>query len=554
MTRVKGPEDIEDISPEARRALADEMQTQREAENFEGAQDFNDVLTALGTLPGGDATDIEVEEHEKEQRREAAIDVLQGLRSMQGADEIRWRIYRTGHEDPKKNGYLTEIPTTQLSFNWVRDHFGGGTFRVRGYNAGGKYTVQRTLYISEDAPRKVDVVPGQSGSGFNMMEWMAAQSKLDEQRRTDDERRRREERDEAERNRKENKALMIALAGPLSTVLAAMFGNKGPDLGTLLQAVRPAPGPSVTDLIAGLASLKNLEPKPAREVDPLDKAFKIMELIQSKTPSGGDDTGWFKDVLKMLAPAAPELLKAAMTARPPVSVVPNATPSSTGHSGQASLPGRSTSFSPSGYGDGTPGSSVPGVRPIDGSVVAQVPNSGDGSVAIVDSIPVNGASAESSPNEDSEMNLLTLRVLPWFKAQLGLLLTRASRNVSVATCAEMFLSDFPDGINPDLVMKFIEAPEWWSLLTTFEPNVANYQPWFVAFRATLLELVSRLRQEAAAQDASNRKSTQKPLAEAGQASVASSGTESERKAKPDPSIVERPMAIPSLGGGSETGV
>ena len=361
-----------------------------------------------------------------DQEREQEIDVLAGLRELEGADGARWRIYRIGSDDPSLNGFLDEIGTVQLSAVWIRDKFGGGKYRVRGHLAGnGRIIAHRTIEIAGDAPRRASSIataPVASGnsSSVSFEEWE------------------RKEEIRAEKRRKERMDL-IGILGPIAApIIAAWVGRQGPDMATLIAALKPPPPP---DPIALLTQLKALNASESAHSNPFDTAFKVLEKLQDLSPPEGG-TGWMdvlKEVVKTAGPSLGGVIESAM---------------------QKSATTVSPALPPS-----------------------VAPAAAGGNIALT-----AGTFSEARSGDPTMLGMLAL--LPWLKEQMAMALQKAAQGSDPGLIAERILDDLPQGMKPDALVEFIARADWFQQLQRFDSRVAAYGPWFNAMRTAMLDEIT----------------------------------------------------------------
>lgn len=387
------------------------------------------MVIAREVDPQGDdrppVTQFDTPESYVEQRtRELDQDVLQGLRELDGADTVRWSVSRTGDEDPSRNGFLVKLNTSQLSAEYIRNRFGGGKYYVRGMYPNGGYAGHRTLDIAFDAPRTASTGVGVSagaGTGFDVQRFMAEQDAREEAR--------------AEKRRRERLEI-LQIVGPIAApIIAAMVGRQGPDISQLVTALK---GPTMPEMMTALASLKSLAPE--QTTDPIDRALKLLDVIQDKAPSGGE-TGWLDVVKEVIRAAGPTVgtviegaVQSAMTRVSPTSTTPAAAPSGL-------LP-------------------APSAAP--------------------------GGSVSATPQENPQM-LGLLALIPWLKQQLEMAIQKASRGSDPVLIAERILDDLPDSADPEQLLAFVQREDWWAQLQRLDARVSPYAQWFARMRQAMLE-------------------------------------------------------------------
>lgn len=450
---------------------------------------------------------VEAEERrEAEERSIESVDVLQGLREMQSGDPIRWHISRVGDMDPARNGHLAVWTTAQLTQDAVRDVFGGGTYRVRGHFSNGQYAAQRTITVAADAPRRsmgagFPGVSGMSsgaatGGNFNLSEFMATQEARDAQRRREQDERDQREEKRRERERADRKDLMIAALPTVGSVLAALLGrNQGPDLAGLIVALK---GPTMPEMMQGLASLKALVPE--QTTDPLDKAFKIMELLQDRS-GGGGETNWtdvFKELVKSGGPVLGAIAGRALEAGTPAG--------------------------------GMPGNAPPGMtaRVLPNAPPRPLPNT----------VPGNAAAQPLGENDVNVAQMLKLQ--GWLRQMLGVLITKAGRGADPGLYGDYLIDNIPDDLDPAIVVEALSRPDWFAILSQFDGRVAPHVTWFDQLRAHVLRTFESMRQEAEGGAVTGRREVL-PIEPGGREQVIVHGPESAP-------AIDMPMKPPSLTG------
>lgn len=412
----------------------------------------------------------------QEEQRQADLDILLALREMQGADLIRWKIFRMSDPTGRKGtGFLTTWPTTLLSIEKIQDQFGAGTYRIRGTYQNGRFAGSRTVEIAEDTarsqPKSETVVqtvqePG-TGSG-SIQELMLMLQQQNDQRRSEET----ERRETARRDRLE---LLTILAPVASAVLPALLGNRGPDLGALLTAMKPAPAPT---LLETMAALKELTPQPVLPSGPgpIDTALKLFDKFTDMAPKGAGETGW-ADILKELvrtvgpgmAPMMGQLAQAAATARARQSAQPQVA---------LSAP---TAGPPNLYGGTDPSPEPSAVRSVP-TVYSETPS------------PQNGADTSGVASQDDDMNALQmLRMVPWLKGQIEMLLVRAARGSDPELYAEVVLDSIPENVSGDTLIEFLQRTDWFQMLAQFDSRVQQHAQWFANLRAEIFKAADAIK-------------------------------------------------------------
>lgn len=365
---------------------------------------------------------------ERAQREDA--DVLSVLREVDGAEGVTWKIYRMGADNEEDNGWIADLSTVQLTMQTLSNKFGPGNYRVRGQYTNGTYAGQRTIKIARDAHRAVSVrgdsPVSTSGGGFDMQAFFAMQDKRDEARRQ-------EAKEERDRRRQDRNELLTILAPVMAAAVPALF-SRGPDLGSLLTALKPP------DPIQTIAALKQLMPDNQQPpASAMDTALKLIDKFRDMAPAEGG-TNWMdlgRELIRTLGPVAAPAIEAAMA------------------------------------------------RAQSASSVAVAPTGVAPSVSAITVGPANPSL--SAPENASMLGMLAL--LPWLKEQMAMALTKAASGSNPELIAERIIDDLPAGTQPGTLLQFIEREDWWQKLQQFEPRVATYFPWFQAMRDAMIAVI-----------------------------------------------------------------
>lgn len=381
-------------------------------------------------------------------------EIFRITREIMGNDAARLNITRVLPAD--KHGYAGEMSPHEFTLERMKKMYGPGTYRVRVMGPKGFIPGGGKVIIAPDS----EASPG-------AMSFEAMLEKLDA-------------RNKEQRDAKQDRLVQMTtiLATPTATLLAALLSRKSEstDIAALVAALRPP------DPMQQIAALKALMPPPAQSEDSVDKVIKMIGVLGDKLGPGvaAEGGGWLDTARRMLEAAGPSLGSIAekiidrlpppgMPAAP-VQMVPRpALPQPFG----LAPPGASVSF--------------PAVSPA--------PSVQPGA----STVPIAGSRGEPIAIEGmgEEMNLQLMRLLPWFKDQVPGLLRRAARQIDPGLAAEMLIAEFPDDVNPDSLVSFIERPDWFALFAQFEPGVKQFEPWFAALRQQLLEQLAEMKAEAA---------------------------------------------------------
>lgn len=216
-------------------------------------------------------------------------DLIRALREIEGADDVRWNVTRV--MPIASAGFCCTLNSAELTLEYLSDELGPGKYRVRGFTSGGRFAGGRTVTIAappKGKEKKTGDAPG---------DLLGA---LREERR-------------AEREESNERWLRLA------TVLGPLLG---PVLANLFKA-----GPSLTDMTAALANIKQLQPESKSEMDTLLKGIELAAKFSEN--KGGETT--MLDILRegihSVKPMIERMLPSAGAASaPPALLGPNPPP------------------------------------------------------------------------------------------------------------------------------------------------------------------------------------------------------------------------------------
>jgi hypothetical protein len=418
-------------------------------------------------------------EHEErtlaEEQQLEQLDVLEGLRQMQTADPIRWKIYRYGHEESKYNGYLGELPTTSLTQETLRKKFGGGQYRVRGIFTSGKYATQRQISIAGESilfiPETTNAAAHmQPNAPFNLSEYMTAQEQRDEKRREADQRRADEEERRAERRSKENRDFILAIGAVVAPVVTA-----------LVSRASPAPVvPQAVD-IAGLVTALRKDTPTENPISGMKGMLEVMTMMKELMPGGGGDAGGSElaEIIKAVAPVATPVMQALAQRQP--QAAPGRTPPRTSDpTQQPSKPAPVTI-------EATP---VVAQRPV----VAPAQPAGERPTMMQASGPSQNSgvdlSAPSQPMTSQEQTMFAQ-----LKPQVDTLVQMARDGQDAVAVGEMFYDQFlgTTAVTDDMydqLCELFENPKTIDRLSLFNVGVKEFRPWFETLQATIIKKIN----------------------------------------------------------------
>lgn len=365
------------------------------------------------------------------------------LRAVQGARFIITRTYPPG---PDSAGYVGEMSPGEFSIERLRQLYGPGKYKIRCLGPKGLIPGGGSVTITKG------VEPPKDSGGVGS---------ISELLRVIEERSAREKADSAARR---DKLLELTIPGAL-TVLAAVLGkNTGPDMTSLIAALKPAPPPSLNELAQTLASIKALQGEQKSELSGLEGLLKAMELM--KDFGGGGDSkqsNWLdvlRDVVKEVVPAARPMIEnlqaqaiaRAQAANPAALPAPSAVP-------------------------------MPPAPPR--ALPPQIPPPAPGAAPT--------SEPTSAPGSDADMWAMAK---PMIDAQVQKLIRWATEETSSQRpdlYAEVFLTELPQivatYVKPTQALAYLQHPDWWQVVRTQYPELTPHYAWLDRFRAELVLLI-----------------------------------------------------------------
>ena len=367
----------------------------------------------------------------------ALFKAIEEARSVQGAEVI---LRRTMPADSA--GFCDKIPVGEFDLAMLKSKYGPGTYVIRFAGIGGKF-------LPGGGTIKIAPIPqtAKSAGWDNFGAFLEAQENRDADRR----------REESERRNKIWELAMVSIP----TVLAGFFNRQAPqsDVPALIAALKPVPGPSLTDLVTALSSMKTLQGETS---DPIDRVFKIMEAVKGMSGESAGETNW-TDVVKELvreglpmAKGALENMAASQQAaqrqiqhQPPLQISP--LPQATVIVAPVEL--RHSGVTPQSTGE---------------SIVPIAPNGG-------------------------ETDMLTL-FMPTIRQHLEKVTKWASDNKNPETYAEVFFDDLPSFvwqyITPADAIKGMQREDWFQKVVEFYPALETHREWCDEFRIELISIIT----------------------------------------------------------------
>lgn len=354
---------------------------------------------------------------------------------------VQLLITRTYPNTPDMAGYVGEMSLAEYGAEEMYNRFGAGRYKVRLRGAKGLIKGGGSVHIAKRAAPP----SGGAGSGGDIAAVLRVMQEKEEARRREDSER---------RGRLLELTIPAAITGLTSVLAAMMSGNRGPDITGLITAMRPAPGPSITDLTTALANIKALNGDDKKESQ-IDVLLKVLDV--AKEHFGGEakgDTNWLdivRDIIKE-GPAMVQPLLENLKARQDASM----TVATQGPPQLAS-------------GVGLP--------------------SGTGAISAGPAPPISSTTGPAvSPGEGNDMYGILIRT------QTEKLLAWAVEQKRVELYAEVLLEELPaivhQYVTPPKALEYLKHPQWFEVVTQYEPRLAAHRPWLDRMRRELIDIIA----------------------------------------------------------------
>lgn len=340
---------------------------------------------------------------------------------------------------PKEEaGYLAQVPIAEFSNDFVRDTYGAGSYKIRIVGPAGKYIKGGTTLIIGNAKKAVGGTSATPTDAVGIIAMLEARDKA--------------QRDAAADRRSKLMELIVpgAITGVLGLLTALVTRQPTNDTAALIAALKPAPGPGLAEMTTALSNLNSLSG--GNKTDPMEQIGKMLGLVKEFMPETATDTGkpgatnWMdilQTVIKEVGPAAKPILEKVMAAQ------------------QAQQLQRS-----------------PIAVQEQPQVTVQVPLQAQPQTT-----------ADIQPTGEQSM----MEFIPVAKEKLQLLAKWAAQNRNPEVYAEVFVDDMPPQFNallpPPKILEYLRHPQWWEVVTQFEPTLAPYFGYCDEFRNELLEIV-----------------------------------------------------------------
>lgn len=198
-------------------------------------------------------------------------DIVTAISALEGSESARWEVERV---EPvprgKLAGYCDTFTSSEITRDLIKNSFGAGLYKVKGFRANGTYLKQFRVKVATDPKETQPAAATSNNSPTNFLEMM----QLMDERRT-----------------KARNELLTIMAPVIAAAIPALF-NKG------------SSGNSVQDAVALAAGLKQLNGDGNNQTQMMDLMFKAMEFAKDSASGKGSDS-WVdiaKDAVSNLSP------------------------------------------------------------------------------------------------------------------------------------------------------------------------------------------------------------------------------------------------------------
>lgn len=356
---------------------------------------------------------------------------IEEARSTQGAEVI---LTRTMPAD--KAGFCDKIPVAEFDLSMLKTKYGAGTYRVR-FNG-------PTGFLPGGSTIKIAAMPEKPAAQTGTFETF-----LEQQARRD-----------AERSSKLWDLAMISVPALIAGFFSRQPSN---DIGSLVTALKPAPGPSITDLTSALANMQQLTGANKPQESQIDTILRVFEsakdLIGDKDGGNKEGSNWI-DVIRDAIKYVPEAIKPALEAR--IAAMQ-----------QTQTPVKQV---------------TPQIAPT-----AQPPNISP----IPENIPVKNSAgnAETIP-VGNDMRAIWEAIA---KQHLAKVVGWAEKDRDPNTYAEVFVDELPDlasYLTIDQVLEHLQNPQWFEIICTLEPRLSSHREYCDEMREAVISIVKGLKEDA----------------------------------------------------------
>ena len=336
-------------------------------------------------------------------------------------------------EPADKEGFVGKIPISEFSHELLQRRYGSGTYICRmqgpkGFLPGGGTVKIAALPAAEAA--------GGRGEFMTFIEYM----------------------DKRDREAQGRRDRLLELSIPaLATIVSGLFSRQGgTDVAALVAALKPAPGPSLTDLTTSLQQMQLLSAP--RGADPLDAALKMVERLKDLATDGGESSAnrgssWvdvIRDVIKEAGPLMGSVAQGIAAQRAAASGQP------------------------------------PQVRQVQPAIAA--------TAASASTAQPSALSADAATGNQSQDEKMLALFKPLILEKLALVAKWAEEDREPMTYVEVFMDDLPPNIGQFLpqekALEYVMHADWYKVVCEWEPKLKTHEKWCQEFRDYLLRWLS----------------------------------------------------------------
>lgn len=368
--------------------------------------------------------------------------VTDELKATQG---VRLMFVRTYPAGPDSAGYVGEMTPGEFTTDRVRELYGPGKYKVTIMGPKGILPGGGSIAIAKGVERPKDT----TGIG-SLAELMRTLEDRQAAQRAQDATRR-------------DELLKLAIPGMFTLLASLVGGRQSTDIPALVAALKPAPGPSITDLTTALANIQQLHGGEKSQLSGIDGLLKMAELLEKyRGEGGGAGSTWvdvLRDVVKEAVPAVRPMLEQAAAAA--------------AARAQPQLPAPAVAPAP-----------VPIRVPMPAPAAASPP------------LPPKPTPAPPAPAAEPTLTEgadMWEMAKPIIRDQVNKLIGWAAAKGRVDLYAELFITELPQivakYVTPTQALAWLQHPDWWQVVKAHYPELEPHYAWLDQFRSELILLV-----------------------------------------------------------------
>jgi hypothetical protein len=361
-------------------------------------------------------------------------DLFKAIDDIRGTTGAKVRIVRIQPND----GWCEDMEVAEWSIDTLKNRWGPGTYKLRIVGPKG--------FLPGGGSIKIAAPPGNVGSAgtSDFQSFLEAQAQRD-----------------AQRSAKIWELAMISVPAVISGFLNRQAPSS--DIPALIAALKPSPGPTITELTGALANIQTLSGGGNKESS-FDQILKVMDAVKDftddKEGGGKGESNWI-DLVRDIIKAAPDALKPMLEAR---------------MQAMAGKPGAPTAPA-----------SVPRVSPANAPATAAQPNASNAAQ------PSAGVAADSSQNNSENPNMLAM-FKPVIVEKLHTIAGWAKSDRDPIMYAQVFCDDVGEMIAKYIpqpqALEYLRNEKWFDYVCEWAPELKEHHEWCENFRNELIEIVS----------------------------------------------------------------